>query len=73
MVEDEFSPQSNNIREFVRAKGSASRTDIQAFLGISQEASKKAIQRAVDEQGIDKDPQGNFYVGVSLINDDESD
>jgi len=73
MVEDEFSPQTNNIREFVRAKGSASRTDIQAFLGISQEASKKAIQRAVDEQGIDKDPQGNFYVGVSLINDDESD
>jgi AAA domain len=70
MVEDEFSPQTKRIREFVRVNGSVERAEIQSFLGTSQEATKKAIQRALEEQGIDKDPNGNFYVGISLIDDE---
>jgi len=73
MVEDEFSPQTRKIREFVQTKGSASREDIQVSLSISPEAAKKAIQRATEEQGVCKDSKGQFYVGVNLIDDGESD
>jgi AAA domain len=70
MVEDEFSPQTKRIREFVQAKGSADRADIQSFLGSSAEAAKKAIQRALEEQAINKDTNGDFYVGIILVDDE---
>lgn len=73
MVEDDFSPQTAKIREFVQSRKGATTTkaDIEAHLGISPDAAKKAIQRAVEEGGIDKDDKGNYYVGFNPLDDED--
>lgn len=50
-----FGPQSAKIRTFVEEKGKGGfvpRADIETFLEGTKDATKRAIQRAVEEQAI---------------------
>ena len=71
MPKDIFSPQTDKIRKFVEDKrGWVSREALNSFLGGASELTRKAIQRAINEEAIVKGGKGNYGL---LWEDDEDD